>query len=588
MGDYGKVSNDRGITWLGSDKEPSQIKYTQVYSATHGAHGYLPYMKRSFISFSFGGKNIEDFNLIATINNNRLQKKGYSEFEDLTSDYEVLDGHFYWGTHYTNHTLDFELATDAMTQNELDSFLRWFSAGQVRELILSEHPNRAVKARVSAAPDLHLLPFEEKTTKKIAGQDYNTSTTLYKGEISLSFVMDEPYWYSKINIFGYLNETDGIYYDVWTDANGNEGISVYDDPDAVKIALEDNIPIAGMIQDSMLLGNNSYANSNETTDGARVAELETYTETIDSSGAEPVVNVAEEVDEQSRIAIVDENDIWQWGARITGTIMSISTGIENFSSSDKNYFYYAGTAPSAPIIEFTLTPVINEQGYISNPKNSYTNPDTPYNIFFFESLTKKELYFTTPSIYTGYNQTIRIFEQAKTKNLAWVDIRNQIRDYVNHPAARAWANKVIDKVSNGSTVAISANLITAISNMSYFIKDTDGSILPSTFIIDNKNGRAIAKLGYRGVNNNNVTEWSTYGTIYKLGDSSDTRKEEDVGDMIRSNYLVIEDQNQPNEDGHIVGWNGATEQSRLYSHIIGHDVVNGLTNVFVKYQNMYL
>jgi hypothetical protein len=249
-------------------------------------------MNRSFISFSFGEKNIEDFNLIATINGDRLQRKGYSEFEDLTSNYTVMDGHFYWGTHYTNHELDFELATDAMTQNELDSFLRWFSAGKVRELILSEHPNRAVQARVKAAPDLHLLPFEEKTIKKIAGQTYHTSTTLYKGEISLSFVMEEPYWYSTINIFGYLDSVTGEYHDVWVDTNGVRK-SIFEDPDAIKIALEDNIPIAGMIQNSMLLGDNSYADA-DITDGAQTAALEQYNEVRTGSGDNVIVEIGDE------------------------------------------------------------------------------------------------------------------------------------------------------------------------------------------------------------------------------------------------------------------------------------------------------
>jgi len=96
----------------------SDTKYTQVYMATHkgeGATSRLPFMERSFISFTFGGKSIEDFNLIATISGDRMERSGYSTFEDLTSEYEVLDGHFYWGTHYTNHELTFDLATDAIT-----------------------------------------------------------------------------------------------------------------------------------------------------------------------------------------------------------------------------------------------------------------------------------------------------------------------------------------------------------------------------------------------------------------------------------------------------------------------------------------
>ena len=265
MRDYGYVNGN-------STKVPdySDTKYTQVYMATHdgeGAGSRLPFMNRSFISFSFGSKKdgqgndvpvyIEDFNLIATINGDRLERPGYADFEDLTSDYEVLDGHFYWGTHYTNHELEFELATDGITQRELDNFLHWFQPGKVRELILSEHPNRAVMARVGAAPSLHLLPFEQKTNKTIAGESYSTSTTLYKGEITLTLVMEEPYWYSKINIFGKYDEKTGAYRDIWIDANNKE-VDIFKSPDAIKIALEDNIPIASMINNSMLLGNNTY------------------------------------------------------------------------------------------------------------------------------------------------------------------------------------------------------------------------------------------------------------------------------------------------------------------------------------------
>jgi len=135
MNDYGYI-NGAYNTPIPNRQE---IRHTQVYMATHkgeGANARLPFMNRSFISFSFGSKKdsegneipvyIEDFNLVATINGDRLERQGYADFEDLTTEYEVLDGHFYWGTHYTNHELTFELATDGMTQKELDSFLHWF------------------------------------------------------------------------------------------------------------------------------------------------------------------------------------------------------------------------------------------------------------------------------------------------------------------------------------------------------------------------------------------------------------------------------------------------------------------------------
>jgi hypothetical protein len=48
----------------------------------------------------------------------------------------------------------------------------WFKPGIVKELILAEHPNRAIMARVNSAPEMSMLPFEEKTTVVMAGNEY--------------------------------------------------------------------------------------------------------------------------------------------------------------------------------------------------------------------------------------------------------------------------------------------------------------------------------------------------------------------------------------------------------------------------------
>ena len=81
-------------------------------------------MNRSFISFSYGYQedkegnkqpvHIENFNLIATIDGDRMNNSGYSSFEDITSKYNVLNGQQYWGTHFNAKELDIHLATDGI------------------------------------------------------------------------------------------------------------------------------------------------------------------------------------------------------------------------------------------------------------------------------------------------------------------------------------------------------------------------------------------------------------------------------------------------------------------------------------------
>ena len=70
MKDYGSIKYTNGSV-RNDAPNYEEIRHTQVYMATHNGEGEksrLPFMNRSFISFSFGGKYIEDFNLIATIN----------------------------------------------------------------------------------------------------------------------------------------------------------------------------------------------------------------------------------------------------------------------------------------------------------------------------------------------------------------------------------------------------------------------------------------------------------------------------------------------------------------------------------------
>jgi len=110
---------------VGNEVASTAVPATQVYKATHKGEKYLPFMNRSFISFSFGYKkddndnlipvHIEDFNLIATIENNRITRNGYAAFEDLTSTYNNLDGQYYWNTHYKANEITFSLATDGIT-----------------------------------------------------------------------------------------------------------------------------------------------------------------------------------------------------------------------------------------------------------------------------------------------------------------------------------------------------------------------------------------------------------------------------------------------------------------------------------------
>ena len=674
------------------DEFASSKSRTQVYKATHIGEDYLPYMHRSFISFSFGGRNIEDFNLIAYTDGDRISRDGSSNFNNLTTSSDVLNGQLYWGTFFEGNSLSLNLATDGITQRELDDFLRWFRAGETRELILAEHPNRGILARLAEPPHLSLLPFEKSTSLTLRYRNFTTSTTLYRGEIEITFQMDEPFWYSINNIFG--EYVDGEYKDTWIDAN-KKVINVFDasvNQDAVKIMLEDGIPFSSMIQSNMLLGDNTVAITGQD-GGAIIAnnsfvikctryegggpedfdasyyiatltvkdesnnyiwllrDTPTYTlrfdETLASldnhiSSFDKVFNTASITDEAQKIANIKsqvnagmnnegiytserwddirDNTIVSDTNRIQGVIMSSGDGIPELAANVKTYnFYYAGTAPSYPTLEFTLEPSLNSSNYyIMIPSNTFAQPENLpsnryYNTITIESQNKYEFKFTTPNIYTSYNTAIQIFTDNVGKRIE--QIVDLIRENVKHYKVRAWAIRILDYMvyKKITTFTLSSEAGDPRKLMSYLffdIKYTDGEpsgvgdIIPSTYRFDSKTGIANGTFKIRNLTTAvrsgsvnsiypaNGAAWATYCSTKKSGNNlvknGIKTLTENIGDMIKSDWLVIKERNYPDENNLIRSWTDAFAEGKSYSHRIYHDVENGLQNIKLEYRNMYL
>ena len=122
--------------------------------------------------------------------------------------------------------------------------------------------------------------------------------------------------------------------------------------------------------------------------------------------------------------------------------------------------------------------------------------------------------------------------------------------------------------------------------MSYFLRDKSEYTRPfsATFSFNSETGEALGTFSYREITGAipaNGQGWVSYGTISE-------NQVEDVGDMLKSNYIIIQDRNYPNEYGKIVGWQGANDTTKQYSHRIYHNVDVPLSNIQILYKNMYL
>lgn len=620
----------------GIEREQNAPSRTQVYEATHIGEQYSPYMNRSFISFSYGGKNIEDFNLLATINGDRLQRDAYSSFDDLTTTYDALHGQFYWGTYYRTNSLSLTLATDGITQVELDDFRHWFQPGKSKELILSEHPNRAIIARVSQPPQLSLLPFEKKITIPLpsptsAGenQNYYTSTTLYKGEIQLEFVMDEPFWYAKKNILGSQNVLQGYYSEEWVDANG-QVTEVRNNKDALKIIYEDHIPLGSTTNVSVFLGGNVFASivyrlnsyiveqitQAQYEEGAASTDPEIAASYFDNGDSQyPISNeyyfphAPESVNDDlaynkyykgAVIATLDnDGETYISGGRVGGTpassmddgISTIGTNNEGVTlyNSDTANLYYSGTAPSPLKIKFQLTPIFNGGQKITSPWNKATVGKVPYNTIIFKATKEHHFNFSLPSFYSSYNQLIEIIDQFVVANTAWLTIREYIRDLVKHPIVRAWANCIInhyDTAAGAGIVSSELDKDELKQGMRYLFCNGSGETLPARFEFDGKTGKAKGTFTVRDPKKVTAEDYEDFDASNLASGSENLLiLVEDVGDMVKSNYLILDERNVLDDSFKVQGW---TESHPDYAYQISHNLDNSLEHVQFEFKNLYL
>lgn len=492
------------------------IRHTQVYKVTHdGAGNRLPYMYRSFISFTYGGKNIEDFGLIAVTEGDGLVRNLSADFSDIVTSPETVDGRFYWGTHYNHNSLKLTLFTDCITQKQLDDFKLWFQPGIERELILAENPFRAIMARVGAVSTMSMIPVEYPVKVKIAGNEYDTSITKYQGSITVNFVMDDPFWYSIHNVLDY-QIGDTIAVGIWKGIDGEDDTEyIVDSPDALKVLYEDRIPTVSMFEytkNGMRTGN-YVARGDNNVSASNTAPQGSLVNSAQVSGYYNGVIYESWVD--LRDTITGE-----------GTFPTFASGIGN-----KKYFYYAGTAPAYPTINFTITVDSScfSGSYFSAIGNSYALINgNPYSTITAEAVNKHELKVTTPSYFTAYNHAVNLLSSGNVnEDIIREEIHDKsIRDYlINH---------------NQSIGSLKANLY----------GDYRFSINCKTGVVT-----------------------MTHGGVTK-----------DAGDMIVLNNLAIIERNKFDDDGYVNFW----DNNKEYVHILYHDFNTTLKNVEFLYRYMYL
>jgi len=235
---------------------------------------------------------------------------------------------------------------------------------------------------------MSMLPFEKKVELNIAGTKYETSVTNYKGTVDLEFVMDDPFWYSIINIFGQVTIKDGheVYANQW---DGSEDF--FNEPDklkdVLKIVYEDGIPLYHMIASPMLFGNNVYAASGGRLN-SKVATVITQNEYDSHSTEEGYFYNSKVVDGETVITYYKGASI-NYGTIDGAYVTTTANNSLTIPIKGSVNLYYSGTAPAPIKLSFKVRITTDNNGYVNSIANMKAlQNDIPYNTITFKSLPK--------------------------------------------------------------------------------------------------------------------------------------------------------------------------------------------------------
>lgn len=594
----------------GTEIASTDKRRTQTYQATHDGEGNrLPLMNRSFMSFSYGGKFIEDFYLIVTYTD-RINKNLYSDFEDTTSDYKTIDGQYYWGTRMEPNELEFTLSTDWIDQKTLEEFKMWFRPGIERDLILAEHPNRYIKARVANAPSMNMIPFGEDTniylTKSEEGisKEYKTKTTIYRGDITLKFIMDEPYWTGILNYMPYIasfnenNKVDDRLKQLLKQIIVNNSLN---SEDALKICLEDGIPHdVGLYSGvDFLLGiTQAYTNIILSITPGKAVDNENNE--VEQEVNTPDVLVRSEYSDEywgkigysslsyiSPSAITDISQVVDQGTNISNSDIAIlyEYTLNNTKGVDLNpqtpqYLFYSGTAPSKPIMNFTLKMVLDEEGYIIHPVNKIGSPDGDKS---YIQVGSHKFEFTTPGIWTAYNKAIQIVKTIEN-NVTIFELKKQFREKIRDKYVRKWAIYCLsDKDMNSTVQSVKDQIITDLKG--FFVPEITYETIDGVetqivyyigdFSFNSKTGEAKGIFKYREPDDSNQV-----ANLSLSQKSINKQITENVGDMVLSNYLIIDERNYLSTEENTKGLVLIENCTKITTN-------EDITNFMMLYDNMY-
>ena len=144
-------------------------------------------IKGDFISFTYNGIHSTELGIVHVSSSDRYNDNLLPTFKDKTIEIPGAHGTYYFGSYYSNRTIDLNVAFDEVTEDGIRLMRQMFIDKKPHELIFDEEPYKVYYA-IAKTPNISFIPFQNYDDELLNG-----TPRIYKGEGTFNFICCEPF-----------------------------------------------------------------------------------------------------------------------------------------------------------------------------------------------------------------------------------------------------------------------------------------------------------------------------------------------------------------------------------------------------------
>lgn len=116
-------------------------------------------MKGTLLGFTFNNVHSSSLGLVRTSSGNEFVENLLPELDNKILNKPGSDGGYYFGSNFTQRTINLDLAFDGLTEKDLRKIKQLFGAKTLGNLVLDETPYKMYKVRISSAPSISYFAY---------------------------------------------------------------------------------------------------------------------------------------------------------------------------------------------------------------------------------------------------------------------------------------------------------------------------------------------------------------------------------------------------------------------------------------------